>query len=33
MKFTGLPGGMDMVWIFDPDEIEKVSFLHVKAIA
>jgi hypothetical protein len=33
MKISGLPGIKNMVWIFDPDEIEKVSFLHVKAIA
>jgi len=26
MKITGLPGAKDMVWVFDPDEIEKVRF-------
>jgi hypothetical protein len=26
MKISGLPGGKNMVWVFDPDEIEKVSF-------
>jgi len=26
MKITGLPGRKDMVFVFDPDEIEKVSF-------
>jgi hypothetical protein len=26
MKISGVPGVKDMVWIFDPDEIEKVSF-------
>jgi hypothetical protein len=25
MKITGIPGRKDMVVIFDPDEIEKVS--------
>ena len=26
MKIGGLPGMKDMVWLFDPHEIEKVSF-------
>jgi hypothetical protein len=26
MKISGLPGRNDMVWVFDPDEIEKVCF-------
>ena len=26
MKISGLPGGKNMVWVFDPDDIEKVSF-------
>jgi len=26
MKISGLPGGKNMVLIFDPDETEKVSF-------
>ena len=26
MKISGLPGGKTMVSLFDPDEIEKVSF-------
>jgi hypothetical protein len=26
MKITGLPGRKNMVLVFDPDEIEKVSF-------
>jgi hypothetical protein len=26
MKISGLPGGKNMVLVFDPDEIEKVSF-------
>jgi len=25
MKISGLPGGKNMVMVFDPDEIEKVS--------
>ena len=25
MKISGLPGGKNMVLVFDPDEIEKVS--------
>jgi hypothetical protein len=26
MKISGLPGGKNMVVVFDPDDIEKVSF-------
>jgi len=26
MKISGLPGGKNMVFVFDVDEIEKVSF-------
>jgi hypothetical protein len=26
VKISGLPGRKDMVWVFDPEEIEKVSF-------
>jgi hypothetical protein len=26
MKIGGLPGMKDMVWLFDPHEIEKVRF-------
>ena len=26
MKIIGLPGRKNMVFVFDPDEIEKVSF-------
>jgi hypothetical protein len=26
MKITGLPGRKNMVLVFDPDEIEEVSF-------
>jgi len=26
MKISGVPGVKDMVWVFDPDEIEKVRF-------
>jgi len=26
MKISGMPGGKDMVWVFDPEDIEKVSF-------
>jgi hypothetical protein len=26
MKISGLPGIKNMVWVFDPHEIEKVSF-------
>jgi hypothetical protein len=25
MKISGLPGGKNMLFVFDPDEIEKVS--------
>jgi hypothetical protein len=28
MKISGLPGVKNMVWIFDPDEIEKVSLYN-----
>jgi hypothetical protein len=27
MKISGLPGGRNMVFIFDPDDIEKVRFI------
>ena len=26
MKIRGMPGDKNMVFVFDPDEIEKVSF-------
>jgi hypothetical protein len=26
MKLSGIPGRKHMLWVFDPDEIEKVSF-------
>jgi len=26
VKISGVPGNKDMVWIFDPDDIEKVGF-------
>jgi hypothetical protein len=26
MKISGLPNGKNMVFVFDPDDIEKVSF-------
>jgi effector-binding domain-containing protein len=32
MKISGLPGGKNMVLVFDPDEIEKVSFTLISIL-
>jgi hypothetical protein len=33
MKITGIPGVDDMVFVFDPDDIEKVSVYNEASLA